>query len=71
MGAGCDDAPEVAHLAAAAEVSGGEIEEPGLTVGTANDAEQHLDQRGLAGAVRAEQAENLATRHFQRDAAQA
>ena len=43
-------------------------EHAGLSAGDVAQAEQHQDRRGLAGAVRTEQAENLAARHGERDA---
>jgi len=44
------------------------VEHEGGAVGRPDDAEQHLDERGLAGAVLAQQAEDLAALDGQRDA---
>ena len=48
----------------------GSLQETGDAVGRLGDAEQDLDERGLAGAVLAEQAEDFAALDGQRHAPQ-
>ena len=59
---------QVADAAADGRRAGRLVEEQGLALGLADDAEKDLDERGLAGAVLAEQAEDLAALDGQRHA---
>src|SRR5262249_30459346 len=59
---------EVAHATAHAHGARRLVEQAGLPFGARGDAEQHLDQRRLAGAVLAEQPVDLAGFDAERDA---
>ena len=61
---------EIADAAADGGGAGRFAEQCGAALGQARDAEEDLDERGLAGAVLAEQAEDLALLHGQRQLAQ-
>src|SRR5262249_21274651 len=61
---------QVADAFADLGVAGGLAKQPGFALPAADDAEQHLDQCGLAGAVLAEQAVDLAFLDLDADALQ-